>query len=136
MKRTSMAAKASLALSAGLLSAATVLAAPAYADPALPDLNGDGVIGVDPAQLPDLNGDGVVGLDPAAANQVGQDVCPLLAQPGQEVADAAAQVADGIGRPLGPAPMFTGLAITLFCPGAVASLANGQSPIPLGLLGG
>lgn len=126
MKRNSIAAKASLAASLGLLTVATVLAAPAQADPGLPDLNGDGVVG------PDLNGDGFVGLDPASANQLGQDVCPLLAQPGQEVADAAAKVADGMGRPLGPAPMFTGLAITLFCPGAVASLANGQSPIPLG----
>lgn len=130
MKHTRIAARASLALSAGLLSAATVLAVPAYADPALPDLNGDGVLG------PDLNRDGVVGLDPATANELGHDVCPLLVQPGQEAADAAAKVADGLGRPLGPAPMFTGLAITLFCPGAVASLANGQSPIPLDLLPG
>ena len=120
MKRTSIAAKASLALSAGLLSAAAVLAAPAYADPALPDLNGDGV----------------VGLDPGTVNEVGQQVCPMLADPGQSVADAAAKVAEGIGKPLGPAPMFTGLAIRLFCPGAVASLANGESPIPLNLLGG
>ena len=126
MKRTSIAAKASLALSVGLLGAGTVLAAPAAADPALPDLNGDGIVG------PDLNGDGVVGLDPGTATELGHDVCPLLAQPGQEVADAAAKVADGIGKPLGPAPMFTGLAITLFCPGAVASLADGQLPFPLG----
>lgn len=123
MKRISIAA--SLAWSVGLLSAAGLLAVPAYADPALPDLNGDGVVG------PDLNRDGVFGLDPATANQLGQDVCPLLAQPGQEAADAAAKIADGIGKPLGPAPMFTGLAITLFCPGAVTSLATGQSPIPL-----
>lgn len=130
MKHTHIAAKASLAMSVGLLSVATVLAVPAYADPALPDLNGDGVLG------PDLNRDGVVGLDPAAANRLGQDVCPLLVQPGQEAADTAARVADEMGRPLGPAPMFTGLAITLFCPGAVTSLANGQSPIPLDLLPG
>ena len=55
----------------------------------------------------------------------------MLAQPGQDVADVAAKVADEVGRPLGPATMFTGLAIQIFCPGAVASLANGQSPIPL-----
>lgn len=36
---------------------------------------------------------------------------------------------------LGPATMFTGIAISVFCPGAVAALANGQAPIPFGLLG-
>ena len=36
---------------------------------------------------------------------------------------------------LGPATMFTGLAISAFCPGAMSSLANGESPIPLDLLG-
>jgi hypothetical protein len=36
---------------------------------------------------------------------------------------------------LGPATMFTGIAISLFCPAAVSSIANGESPIPLGLLG-
>jgi hypothetical protein len=36
----------------------------------------------------------------------------------------------------GPATMFTGVAISIFCPGVVAQIGNGQSPIPLGLLGG
>jgi hypothetical protein len=31
--------------------------------------------------------------------------------------------------------MFTGLAISLFCPAAVTSIANGQSPFPLPFLG-
>jgi hypothetical protein len=31
--------------------------------------------------------------------------------------------------------MFTGLAISMFCPGAIASIGNGQNPIPFGLLG-
>ena len=51
----------------------------------------------------------------------------MLAQPGQDLADVAAKVADEMGRPLGPATMFTGLAISIFCPGAVASLANGAA---------
>ena len=79
-------------------------------------------------------GIGFGGVDPAAATSIGQQVCPMLSQPGQDVADVAAKVADEMGRPLGPATMFTGLAIQIFCPGAVASIANGQSPIPLGLL--
>ena len=55
----------------------------------------------------------------------------MLSQPGQDVADAAARVADAGGMSLGPATMFTGLAISAFCPGAMSSLANGESPIPL-----
>ena len=58
----------------------------------------------------------------------------MLSEPGQRLADVAATVADAVGKPLPPATMFTGLAISVFCPGAVASLANGQSPVPLGLL--
>ena len=48
----------------------------------------------------------------------------MLAEPGQQMANVAADVSDAIGRPLGPATMFTGVAISLFCPGAVASLGD------------
>lgn len=122
MKRTLVALTATLA--AGVT--ATALAAPAQADP------------VDDAFLNALTSSGLTGIDQATAVSVGQQVCPMLAEPGQQMADVAADVSDAIGRPLGPATMFTGLAITLFCPGAVSALANGQSPlgpIPLGLLG-
>ncbi len=108
---------AAAALSAGLLSAA-----PAQADPA-----GDFLNTLDATALSDIN--------PADAVAAGQSVCPMLADGGQTVADVAGRVADTIGRPLGPATMFTGFAISAFCPGAVASLANGESPIPMGLLG-
>ncbi|MUL48716.1 DUF732 domain-containing protein [Mycobacterium sp. CBMA293] len=72
------------------------------------------------------------GSDPVA---LGQSVCPMLAQPGQTVADAAAKVADSSGMSLGPATMFTGFAISSFCPGVVGALSNGKSPLPLGLFG-
>lgn len=72
------------------------------------------------------------GTDPVA---LGQSVCPMLAQPGQTVADAAAKVANASGMSLGPATMFTGFAISSFCPGIVGSLGNGKSPLPLGLFG-
>ena len=72
------------------------------------------------------------GSDPVA---LGQSVCPMLAQPGQTLADAAAKVADTSGMSLGPATMFTGFAISSFCPGIVGSLGRGESPLPLGLLG-
>ena len=121
MKRNRIAAVASLAVSAGLT--AVLLAGPAHADTETD------------AFLSALTDSGVTGIDPATAASVGQQVCPMLAEPGQQIADVAAKVSDSIGRPLGPATTFTGLAITLFCPGVVSSLANGQTPLPLGLLG-
>ncbi|ANI41352.1 DUF732 domain-containing protein [Mycolicibacterium vaccae] len=64
-------------------------------------------------------------IDPATAMRVGQDVCPRLAAPGQDAANVAADVAEALGRPLGPATMFTGLAISIFCPRAVGALTDG-----------
>jgi hypothetical protein len=72
--------------------------------------------------------------DPGQAADLGQSVCPMLSQPGQDLADTASKVADTGGMSLGPATMFTGLAISAFCPGAMSAMANGESPIPLGLL--
>ena len=123
MKRTSVATVASLALSVGIIGAATTLAAPAQADPGADDF------------LSSLSSAGLGDVDPATAESVGQTVCPMLSEPGQQLADVAANVSDAIGKPLGPATTFTGLAITMFCPGAVASLAKGEMPIPLGMLG-
>jgi hypothetical protein len=123
MKRTSVATVASLALSFGIIGAATTLAAPAQADPGTDDF------------LSSLSSAGLGDVDPATAESVGQTVCPMLSEPGQQLADVAANVSNAIGKPLGPATTFTGLAITMFCPGAVASLAKGEMPIPLGMLG-
>lgn len=119
MKRIHRAAVASLAVS-GMIGTAMSL--------------GTGAAGADTATemfLSALSGSGVTGVDTATAVRVGQSVCPMLAEPGQNVANVAADVADMIGRPLGPATMFTGLAIQVFCPGAVAALAYGKSPLPL-----
>jgi hypothetical protein len=69
---------------------------------------------------------------------------PAQADSGQNTADVAAKVADVGGMPLGPAHMFTGLAISIFCPSAVARISdpapisdfvNGKTPIPLSILG-
>jgi hypothetical protein len=111
------------ALAVGAFALAVPFAAPAQADPA------------DDAFIDSLSGAGVGVSDPAGAVALGQSVCPMLSQPGQTAADAAAQVANAAGMSLGPATMFTGLAITAFCPSAVAAIGNGESPIPLGLLG-
>jgi len=112
-----------LVLSAGVLASGVVWAAPAHADT------------IDDTFLSALTDAGISAADPADAAALGQQVCPMLAEPGQTAADVAAKVADAGGMSLGPATMFTGIAISLFCPTAVSSIANGESPIPLGLLG-
>src|SRR5882762_11078400 len=112
-----------LALSAGVLAWSPVWAAPAQADT------------TDDAFLSALTNAGIGAADPTNAAALGQQVCPMLAQPGQTAADVAAKVADAGGMSLGPATMFTGIAISLFCPAAVSSITSGQSPIPLSILG-
>lgn len=57
---------------------------------------------------------------------LGQSVCPMLSEPGQNAANAAAAVADRAGMSLGPATMFTGVAISMFCPAAVAGIGDGK----------
>jgi hypothetical protein len=113
---------ASAAVVAGLIAGAMTLAAPAQADTASDDF------------LAALNKAGITGIDPDQAVQLGQSICPLLADRSQNTADIASTVADKLGRPLGPAAMFTGVAVSFFCPRAVQDLANGQSPIPLPFL--
>lgn len=100
----------SLLLAAGLASG--VFAAPAQAAP------GDNTANVD-----DLLStiDGLTGIDAAA---IGQALCPILAERGQNTADIAAEVSEAIGRPLGPSTMFTGTAISFLCPRAVESVTN------------
>lgn len=118
----------SLLLAAGL--AGGVFAAGLYAAPAHADTSGD-VNDI----LSDLDLLGITGIDPAKAVTVGQALCPILADRGQNTADIAATVSDAIGRPLGPATAFTGRAISFLCPKAVENvtnnLANGTPLIPL-----
>lgn len=118
----------SLVLAAGLAGgvfAAGVSAAPARADTT------DNVTDV----LSSLDLLGITGIDPAKAVEVGQSLCPILAERGQNTADVAAKVSDAIGRPLGPATAFTGTAISFLCPKAVENvtnnLADGKPLIPL-----
>jgi Protein of unknown function (DUF732) len=115
--------RTALALPAAVFASSLAWATPAQADT------------TDDAFLSALTDAGIAAADPADAAALGQQVCPRLAEPGQTAADVAAQVADAGGMSLGPATMFTGIAISLFCPTAVSSIANGESPIPLGLLG-
>ncbi|SER65803.1 Protein of unknown function [Mycobacterium sp. 88mf] len=94
--------------------AAVVIAAPAHADP------------VDRTFVDALSQAGVGAADPAQAVALGQSVCPMLAEPGQNAADVAAKVADAGGMSLGPATMFTGIAISTFCPAMVAKAGEGN----------
>lgn len=110
-------------LTVGLASAAVLAAAPAAAEPA------------DDVFIDALSTAGIGMGNPTDAVALGQSVCPMLSEPGQNAADAAATVADVAGMSLGPATMFTGLAISAFCPGVMGSLGNGQPPIPLDLFG-
>ena len=119
MKSRLLAAFASLAVSAGVITAATSLAAPAHAEPNSFDY------------LSEQANSGLVGIDPATVADVAQSVCPLMSQQGQATADAAAKVADATGRSLGPAPMFTGLAISMYCPGVLSSLGEGKLPVEM-----
>lgn len=112
-----------MAVALGVLASGLVWAAPAQADT------------TEDAFLSALTDAGIGIADPANAAALGQQVCPMLAEPGQTAADVAAKVADAGSMSLGPATMFTGIAISLFCPTAVSSIANGQSPIPLPFLG-
>jgi hypothetical protein len=105
-----------MTLAAAVVVSSTFLAAPAQAEPA------------DDAFLRSLADAGLATGNPADTVALGQQVCPMLADPGQSAADASAKVADTAGMPLGAATMFTGLAISMFCPGEIPQ-------IPLGLFG-
>ena len=82
-----------------------------------------------------LDGLGITTIAPGDAVELGRSLCPMLAESGQNTADIAAKVSDSIGRPLGPATMFTGLAISFLCPKAVNNVAdtlsNGAPLLPL-----
>ena len=104
-------------LTFGVVAAALMAAAPAMADPSTdPSVDSPGPAG------PGMD-------DPTRDAAFGEALCPMLAQPGQDMADAG-------GMGIGPGSAFTGMAISAFCPGALSALSNGESPIPLGLLGG
>ncbi|OHU98434.1 DUF732 domain-containing protein [Mycobacterium talmoniae] len=112
----------SLMLSAGLLAGSAVLAAPSRADSS------------SDAFLSALTNAGIASPDPATAVAVGQSVCPMLSEPGQNTANVAAKVADSTGMSLGPSTMFTGIAISIFCPALVSRLGAGVPQLPI--LGG
>lgn len=127
MQRRTVLAIRVLAAAAAIATGGAVAAAPAQADP------------VDQTFIDALNQAGVGAADPAQAMTMGQSVCPMLAEPGQTAADVAATVADTGGMSLGPATMFTGIAISTFCPAMVAKVGEGApadlAGLPLSIFG-
>ena len=123
MKLSRFSRAGSLVAVAGIMTA--VFAAPASADTTA---NIDEFLNT-------LDGLGITSIAPVDAVELGQSLCPMLAESGQNTADIAAKVSDSIGRPLGPATMFTGLAISFLCPKAVNNVAdtlsNGAPLLPL-----
>ena len=106
-----------LAAAAGLLTAAAAFAAPAGADPA------------DDHFIDELNHAGIDFGEPGNAMAVGQSICPMLAQPGGNIAAIVASVAH---KGLSPqmAQMFTTIAIQMYCPQEMQNIANGNLSLP------
>jgi uncharacterized protein DUF732 len=91
---------------------------------------------MDDAFLGALNNAGVKYADPGGAVQMGQSICPMLARPGGSFAGAASSVV-GNNKGMSPAmaEMFTSIAISMYCPSMMASIANGNVPNVPGLAG-
>lgn len=103
-----------VALTAALVTTATAVATPANADP------------TNDAFLNALNNAGVNYDDPNQAVQLGQSLCPALAQPGGSLASSAATVNGQNGISAAMAGLFTSIAISMYCPSMVNSFANGD----------
>ena len=118
-----MAARALLAV-AGAIAAAVTLATSAQADPVDPN---------DASFLNALSNAGIGYNDPAAAAQLGEQVCPMLVEPGKNFASVASQVRDGGVSPE-MASFFTGIAISMYCPQMMSQISDGSILNNLGAL--
>ena len=109
-----MAARAFLT-TVSVVAAGLALAAPAQADPS------------DSSFLNALNNAGIGYNDPGSAVQLGQEVCPMLVEPGKNFASVASQLR-GNNNGISPemASFFTGIAISMYCPQMVSSISDGS----------
>lgn len=117
--------KAKHTLTATLVGAATAvaLAAPAHADP------------TNDAFLAALTNAGIGYNNPADATSLGQSICPMLVEPGKNMASVYSTVSNnGINPDL--AAFFTGIAISMYCPQMMTSIGNGTFLNQLSGLGG
>jgi hypothetical protein len=96
----------------GVATAVTV-AAPAHADPT-----------TDTSFLNALTNAGIGFNDPASTEQLGQAICPMLVEPGKNLASVYSTVSNkGISPDM--AAFFTGIAIQMYCPQMMSSIGNG-----------
>lgn len=116
-----MAARAFLATAGAV--AALALAAPVHADPVPAPAPGDPT---DSSFLNALNDAGVGYGDPNTAVQMGQDVCPMLVEPGKDFASVASQMRGDGGMSPQMASFFTGIAIQMYCPQMMSSIGDGS----------
>ncbi|BBX30335.1 DUF732 domain-containing protein [Mycolicibacterium alvei] len=104
----------------GVVSVALALAVPAQADPAPTDPT------TDSSFLNALNDAGVGYGNPDAAVQMGQEVCPMLVEPGKDFASVASQMRGDGGMSPQMASFFTGIAIQMYCPQMMSSIGDGS----------
>ena len=91
---------------------AVTVAAPAQADP------------IDDSFLAALTHGGVPFNNAMDTVALGESVCPMLVEPGKNVAKVYSRVADN-GIPPEMAAFFTGIAISMYCPQMMTSVGNG-----------
>lgn len=101
---------------ASIVTSAAALATPADASP------------IDDAFLSALQNAGVNYGDPGNAVAMGQAVCPILAKQGGSLAEAASNIRGNSGMSPAMTNMFATIAIQMYCPSMMASLAKGNIP--------
>lgn len=110
-----------LAVTVGVAAAGALSLAPAHADPITSVLGGAGAGG---------------GSFNDTLAGIGQSLCPMLVQPGAQLATIASQLSGKPGLPPEMVGTVASMAIQAECPGVMTSLANGQMPSALQGLGG
>ena len=73
-----------------------------------------------------LSNSGVGYADSGAAVKMAQSVCPMLVKPGGDFAAIASQMGGTNGVSPGMASLFTSIAVSMYCPQMMASIANGD----------
>ena len=107
----------------GVATAVTV-AAPAHADPT-----------TDTSFLNALTNAGIGFNDPASAEQLGQSICPMLVEPGKNLASVYSTVShNGVNPDM--AAFFTGIAISMYCPSMMSVAWQRHVPEQLSGLNG
>ena len=101
-----------LIVAVGLTTAAATFAAPAHADP------------IDDTFLAALTDGGMSYANPADTAALGRTMCPMLVEPGKNLAGIYSQVSNN-GVPPQMAAFFTGIAISMYCPQMMSGLGNG-----------